>query len=145
MNLISKPVDTSPLEKAGWKICNVPIIEPLKHSYTDDSFSKLHIWNMTAYSRILWIDSDIMPTQDVGPLLEKADSLISPRSSKMGPRIVPSLSMGGGTTMMNMGLFIIKPDFEEYLWLMNLHKNPMVSYLIFLKNLPKYNPRITKF
>ena len=137
MDLIEKPLgdsSLSKLEKAGWKICHVSRLEPLFPSVRlADTFSKLHIWNMTAYARIMWIDSDVMVTKDIGHMLEYAEQLVEPRSGAKGPRLIPSLTMGGGHGSINTGLFIIKPDCEEYLWLINLYGNPIVSTQMIIK------------
>ena len=122
------------MELAGWKVCHVPRLDPLRKVRVEDGFSKLHIWNMTAYSRVMFMDSDILPTRDVGLMLERADLLMEPRSKEKGPRIIPSLTMGGGHGQMNTGLFIIRPDCEEYMWLINLHgkvsTDILMNYLI---------------
>merc|ERR1711935_128918 len=130
LDLIEKPLgdsSLSKLEKAGWKICHVSRLEPLFFARLGDTFSKLHIWNMTAYARIMWIDSDVMVTKDIGHMMEYSEKLVEPRSGEQGPRIIPTLSLGGGHGSMHTSLFIIKPDCEEYLWLMNLYGNPIVK------------------
>merc|ERR1711970_672809 len=117
-----KPVSYKTLEKAGWKICHLPRVKCPKDMETSrfvDNYSKIYVWNMTGYKRVLFLDADVMVTKDLGPALEMADLLADPGSPQAGPRIAPSVSLIG-RKMFSSGCFLIRPDAEEYLWLFNL-------------------------
>ena len=97
--------------------------EPLSSSLKD-AFGKLHVWNMTQYERLVWMDSDTLAVSSLHPLLDLAERLEDPASQRAGPRIGGSYDGGwyrhliyNGTIptpgsvrdYINTGVFVIKP------------------------------------
>ena len=89
-----------------------------------DSFGKLHVWNMTQYERLAWVDSDSLAVSSLHPLLEQADRLEEAGSERPGPRIGASYDgewwdqviykgevpkRGSVRDDINTGVFVIKP------------------------------------
>ena len=142
------------LEEIGWGICFIKRLDYLMfgESKYRDSFGKLHVWNMTQYERLVWVDSDSLAVSSLHPLLDLADRLEEPGSERPGPRIGASYdgewwdsviykgetpAAGSVRDDINTGVFLIKPggftlnfppvfipslDGEEYLHLLNLKK-----------------------
>lgn len=117
------------LERAGWGLCHLPRLkrpERVSEVYKD-TFNKLYVFNMTDYRQVVFIDSDTLVTGDLGKLLSVADRLVEPGSSLPGPRVaavddwgVKSLLLEPSWDRWSSGVFVFKPDKEEYLWLLNL-------------------------
>ena len=92
--------------------------------FDQDTFAKLHVWNMTQYKTVLWLDSDMMVVKSLAPLLAKADQLQSPSSAAPGARIGVSYDFnwwwyiaehgkeaeaGSWWDSFNSGVFLIRP------------------------------------
>ena len=62
------------LYKHGWNICVVKRIPPKDEQGTfprfRDQFTKLHVWNMEMYSRIIYLDSDTLVVGDISRLFD---------------------------------------------------------------------------
>ncbi|XP_054804001.1 putative UDP-glucuronate:xylan alpha-glucuronosyltransferase 4 [Prosopis cineraria] len=97
------PMSIKGLEAAGWKIKRIQRIpNPFakKGSYNEWNYSKLRIWQLTDYDKIIFIDSDFL-------VLKNMDDFF----------VYPQLSAApNDCTFFNSGLMIIEPSqcmFEE--------------------------------
>ena len=100
----------------------------LSHSslfpHIQDTFACVHVWNMTSYKTVLWLDSDMLVVDSLAPLLSRAEELRPPQSAEPGPRIGVSYDwdwwlfisqynhepgMGGYWSGFNSGVFLIRP------------------------------------
>jgi len=133
------------LERAGWGVCVIPAISfldtnwnPMYH-YT---YHKIHVWNQTQYTAALWLDSDTMAVGSLDPLLARYTELAPPGSPQHDmPRLGVSYDRdwwtavvergagrpGGAEDSFNSGVMLIRPDAEEYLWLLNVKLGPPVA------------------
>ncbi|KAE9593678.1 putative glucuronosyltransferase [Lupinus albus] len=86
------------LKSAGWKIKHIkPISNPYSKngSYNELNYSKLRIWQLTMYDKIIFMDSDILVHKNI-------DEFFS----------YPQLSVGNSEyfSVFNSGLMIIEPS-----------------------------------
>ena len=99
------------LIEAGWKIMTVPRISPrdVDNTYPRfrDQFSKLNLWNMTQYERVLYLDSDTLCVGSIMPLLQIE---ISGKPLWAARDIRNSVWQEG----FNMGVFMIQPNASEF-------------------------------
>ena len=64
------------LERDGWKIKDIPNIRSpydglsTRGTYFSGIFSKLHVWNMTEYDRIIYLDSDVLVVQPIDRMFD---------------------------------------------------------------------------
>ncbi len=59
------------LDMAGWRLREVPILEPsvgAKQQKYARSFTKLHLWNLTEYEQVIYLDSDIIALSSLDDL-----------------------------------------------------------------------------
>ena len=114
MELKNKPLTKDAwtrLRAIGWQRCVVDRIAPLNEKQTfgrfRDQFTKLHVWGMTTYDTLLYLDSD---TLVLGPI----DGLL--RTNLDGKRIGAARDYGAGKWRpgFNMGVFLIHPSAEEH-------------------------------
>ncbi|KAK7337793.1 hypothetical protein VNO77_18380 [Canavalia gladiata] len=91
------PESIKGLKAAGWKIRRIQrILNPFakKGSYNEWNYSKLRIWQLTMYDKIIFIDSDFL-------VLKNIDHLF----------VYPQLSAAPNEdTLFNSGLMIIEPS-----------------------------------
>jgi len=94
----------------GWSIVSVPLITPpydgaVTFDRFKEQFTKLHLWKMTSYSRILYLDSDVLCLRDPSDMLKHT---ILPFGA------VLDWEQGAIKDHFNMGVFTIKPDKKEF-------------------------------
>eukprot|EP01083_Nonionella_stella_P263357 894708_1 len=109
---LSKVIRAEILE-AGWKICTVPKI------FTDESgdnkhvlrYTKMSMWNMTAFQTAVYIDADAMVVGSIDGLL----SINLTREDKtFSIAAVRDLAQYPALDMMNTGVFVIHPNQHEF-------------------------------
>jgi hypothetical protein len=130
MELATKPLGSAVwdcLRKAGWQRCVVDRIVPLdeaatqsKHPRFLDQFTKLHLWDMTMYETLLYLDSDTLTLRSIGHLLHH-----NLGNKSIG---VASQTWRGFFQGFNMGVFVIHPDTHEYERLLDLQQDPSVQF-----------------
>jgi glycogenin len=102
-----------------------------------DQFTKLHLWTLTEYDRIIYMDSDLLPLVNTEELFD----LDFERQSTTNPPFnytyaaVPtiawdkngetSIRIGGGH---NSGLFVLKPDQAMFDRLWESATDPLVPW-----------------
>eukprot|EP00960_Hanusia_phi_P066452 766400-Hanusia_phi.AAC.8 len=105
---------SSILTDAGWKIQVVPLITPPEHVNSQTSevkflpmFTKLHIFNATAYQGILYLDSDIMVLGSISELFTKYVTKMQDKNSHIAwVRDQPQTEFPG----FNCGVMLVRPD-----------------------------------
>lgn len=112
------------LVSAGWNTCVIPRIPP---SFDDwipepfiDQYSKLHIWRMVQYQRVLYLDSDCLVTGSLKPLM----NLSLEHKIWAGRDFRNGIWVSG----FNMGVFMIRPDVTEFARLLELKQDPASTY-----------------
>jgi hypothetical protein len=126
MELATKPladVAWVRLQEVGWKRCVVDRITPLAKTFPRfrDQFTKLHLWGMTMYKTILYLDSDTLAVNSIDGLL----------LSDLGDRdigVARDIRGGKWCDTFNMGVFLINPDEHEYQRLLQLQNSNSVKY-----------------
>ena len=81
MELATKPLNTTAwtwLRAVGWQRCVVDRISPLDEDGTrrysarfEDQFTKLHLWDMTMYETLVYLDSDTLTLRSISHLLNR--------------------------------------------------------------------------
>lgn len=114
LEIIERPIPRSvkrELEDEGWIIKSVHKISPHDEKNTfprfRDQFTKLQLWGMTEYERIVYLDSDTLVVKDISELF----TMPMDRDTS----IVASRDIGDGKwrSTFNMGMFMIQPNKEE--------------------------------
>jgi len=131
MQLATKPLGSAAwdcLREVGWQRCVVDRIVPLdeaatqwKHPRFLDQFTKLHLWGMTMYDTLLYLDSDTLTLRSVNHLLH--------RNLHNKSIAVAAQTWRGGFEGFNMGVFVIHPDAQEYERLLDLQQDPSVQFV----------------
>ena len=113
------------LTAAGWTLATMPRIAPRSGAETFgrfvDQFSKLNLWNMVEYDRVLYLDSDCLV---VGPL----DALLAINVSDAPLWVTRDIRGGQWVDGFNMGVFMIRPSAAEFTRLMRAKEDPSVAY-----------------
>jgi Glycosyl transferase family 8 len=111
------------LAHVGWKRCVVRKIEPPRkpHRNFADQFTKLHMWGLSPYKSVVYMDSD---TFAVGPI----DNLLT--MDLEGKRIGASRDFRAmkWTKGFNLGVCKIQPNATEYNRLLELVRSDAVEY-----------------
>ena len=141
-NLLSSK-DWEKLSQVGWKRCTVDRIPPPPvpsssgkkiYSRYRDQFTKLHLWGMTQYKSILYLDAD---TLVVGPVHDIFD-LKLPKGKKIGAALDYDHPGYFWSTIFNMGVFYTHPRQKEFEHLLSLwndaDKNMKIDLLIAEQN-----------
>ena len=132
LELTNKPLAAdlkAKLMQVGWKICQVDRIAPRDEENTyprfRDQFTKLHLWNMTEYDAVLYMDSDAFVVGKIDELLNVHTHLNS-----QNHRIAGASDIWQGTWLnkFNMGIFSIKPNGTELRRLLELKKDPTLYF-----------------
>jgi len=130
MELSTKPLGSSVwgcLREVGWQRCVVDRIVPLDEAATQsmqsrwlDQFTKLHLWGMTMYDTLLYLDSDTLTLRSIDHLLHR----------NLGNKsiAVAAQTWRGGFEGFNMGVFVINPRMQEYERLLDLQQDPSVQF-----------------
>ena len=130
MELTTKPLSRAAwgcLREVGWQRCVVDRIVPLDEVATQskeprwlDQFTKLHLWGMTTYETLLYLDSDTLTMRSIDHLLNR----------KLGNKsiAVAAQTWHGGFEGFNMGVLVIHPDMQEYERLLDLQQDPSVQF-----------------
>ena len=104
----------------GWTPCFVNLIRP---PYEDavtffrfkEQFTKLIVWNMTQFERVVYLDSDTLSIGDISELLinQRKSSFIA----------VKDWENNGIKEHFNMGVFSITPSISYFQWLDEMRKS----------------------
>ena len=130
MELATKPLGRAAwvcLREVGWKRCVVDRIVPLDEAATQsehprflDQFTKLHLWGMTMYDTLLYLDSDTLTLRSIDHLLHRN---LGNKSIAVAAQTWRGMLQG-----FNMGVFVIQPDIQEYERLLDLQQDPSVEF-----------------
>jgi len=130
MELATKPLNDTVwgcLRQIGWQRCVVDRISPLDEDATrryiarfEDQFTKLHLWDMTMYETLVYLDSDTLTLRSISHLLHH----------KLGTKriAVSAQTWYGKVEGFNMGVFVIHPDAHEYHRLLTLQQDPTLKF-----------------
>ena len=99
----------------GWEMVPVsPILAPhgdVSNHYTSAGlYTKLHVWNLTAYEAVLYLDLDTLPLSSIYPIFEEL-----PRMETVG-MVRDTLGASKGY---NAGVMLIRPSAAEFKGLVN--------------------------
>ncbi|KAL5156000.1 putative UDP-glucuronate:xylan alpha-glucuronosyltransferase 4 [Glycine soja] len=101
------PQSTAGLKAAGWKIKRIQrILSPFakKGAYNQWNYSKLRMWQLTTYDKIIFIDSDLLVLRSIHHLF-----------------VLPQLSAAPNEkTLFNSGLMVIEPSQCMFQKMMNV-------------------------
>ncbi len=130
MELATKPLNSTALaclRAVGWQRCVVDRIIPLDEVAIQryiprfkDQFTKLHLWDMTMYETLVYLDSDTLTLRSISHLLHR--NLGSKRIA------VSPQTWYGRAECFNMGVFVIHPDKNEYQRLLTLQQDPSIKF-----------------
>jgi lipopolysaccharide biosynthesis glycosyltransferase len=121
LELAEKPLPAEIRETlvyGGWRPCvvhRIPAREPVVPRFADQ-FTKLVLWRLVEYARVVYLDSDCVVTGTLKPLLQRNLSG-KPIWAAM------DLSRGQWGPGFNMGVFAIEPSAEEFARLMRLKES----------------------
>lgn len=130
MELASKPLTSSDwvcLREVGWKRCIVDRINPLDEAGIRSKFprfvdllTKIHVWGMTMYHTLVFLDADTLVLRSVSHLLHL----------KMGSHSIAASAQTwhGVFEGFNTGVFVIHPDMHEYQRLLRLQQDPSMQF-----------------
>ena len=130
MELTTKPLDSAAwgcLREMGWQRCVVERIIPLDDTAIRmyeprflDQFTKLHLWDMTMYDTLLYLDSDTLTLRSISHLLHR----------NLGNKSIAAAAQTwhGVFFGFNMGVFVIHPSKHEYERLLAIQQDPSVQY-----------------
>jgi alpha-N-acetylglucosamine transferase len=108
----------------GWQICQVDRIAPRDEENTfgrfRDQFTKLVLWNFIEYEAIYYFDSDTFVIGNIDSFLNTHENFNS--SIKIG--VTRDISASVWKSTFNMGVFVIKPNKEEFVRLIKLKNDP---------------------
>lgn len=113
------------LGRAGWKRCTVPAVMPTNVRGTYGrfihQFTKLRLFGMTNYERIVYLDADMLAVGSIAPLFELP---------MHGWKIAAARDFWftDWADGFNMGMFVVEPDKAEYHRLLRLHLSNAVAY-----------------
>jgi alpha-N-acetylglucosamine transferase len=137
MELASQPIPSSYwkiLEQVGWKRCLVNRIPPpASHEPRQrykDQFTKLHVWRMTEYTSILYLDSDCWVLGSIDQLLLGEATFQSKNGTKIlvARDFIMDKTRHGWVDTFNMGVFLIHPQKSEFDRLMQLRDDDLIEY-----------------
>jgi hypothetical protein len=130
MELATKPLGSAVwdcLREVGWQRCVVDRIAPVDEAATRskeprwlDQFTKLHLWGMTMYDTLLYLDSDTLTLRSIDHLL----------NHKLGNKSigVAAQTWHGMLQGFNMGVLVIHPSKREYDQLLEIQQDPSVHF-----------------
>jgi glycogenin glucosyltransferase len=113
------------LESAGWNIITLSRIAPRDEDGTfsrfRDQFSKLHVWNMTTYDRVVYMDSDAFCIGNIS-------SMLSMDISSRPIWAARDIRAAQWQESFNMGVFMIKPNASEFKFLLKQKDDPSIEF-----------------
>jgi len=130
MELVTKPLGSAAwdcLHAVGWQRCVVDRINPLDEAGTRrrvrrfvDVLTKIHVWGMTMYQTLVFLDADTLVMRSVSHLLRL----------QMGNHGIAASAQTwyGVFEGFNTGVFVIHPDMHEYQRLLSLQQDPSMQF-----------------
>jgi hypothetical protein len=116
------------LQSAGWgSLITLERIPPRhegreQYARFKDQFLKLHLWNMTAYKWVFYMDSDILILRSLGPMIRHVVSY-SGREGQWA-RVETSMwaieDIPWNTDKFNAGILAVRPNASEFIMLCGL-------------------------
>lgn len=102
----------------GWERKFVPLLTPpfdgaVKFHRFKEQFTKLHVWNMTEFDRIVYLDSDCFVVADFSALYLNTTKPFAAVLDYAGGKV---------QSHFNMGVFSIAPNATQFLFLNNLRR-----------------------
>jgi hypothetical protein len=97
--------DHKSLKAMGIKVSYLPKT-PDGANFFVDQFNKFELWNMTQYRRILYLDGDVMPINNLDYLFKMSD--------RKKPILKPNMLLAGHTEPSNGGFFMFQPNSTAY-------------------------------
>jgi Glycosyl transferase family 8 len=123
--LETKPLSSKEqLESMGWKFCTVEKIHPPRkpHERFEDQFTKLHVWNMTFYDAVIYMDSDTLVLGSIQKLIDlKIPSEYPIAATK-------DFRENSWCETFNLGVFKVYPNEKEFKRLENIRVKNQTSY-----------------
>eukprot|EP00276_Gloeochaete_wittrockiana_P019197 CAMPEP_0184341890 /NCGR_PEP_ID=MMETSP1089-20130417/10493_1 /TAXON_ID=38269 ORGANISM="Gloeochaete wittrockiana, Strain SAG46.84" /NCGR_SAMPLE_ID=MMETSP1089 /ASSEMBLY_ACC=CAM_ASM_000445 /LENGTH=288 /DNA_ID=CAMNT_0026670433 /DNA_START=27 /DNA_END=893 /DNA_ORIENTATION=- len=114
------------LEALGAKIIKVDDIKMLEHmsipSVWEQAFTKLRIWNMTEYTKIMWMDSDTLVVDNIDHLFNEPELTAPHTPSHCG--CGPEWVKGSPYHTVSSGFFVSEPSTARFDQMMDLMKKP---------------------
>lgn len=102
------------LEEAGWIVIQIERIRNPKadpDSYNEWNYSKLRLWQLTAYQKLIFLDSDVLVLQNIDFLFQSEEISAS----------------GNSRTVFNSGVMVLEPHNCTFHLLMS-HIDTIFSY-----------------
>eukprot|EP00284_Hemiselmis_tepida_P017536 CAMPEP_0174923918 /NCGR_PEP_ID=MMETSP1355-20121228/6900_1 /TAXON_ID=464990 /ORGANISM="Hemiselmis tepida, Strain CCMP443" /LENGTH=3102 /DNA_ID=CAMNT_0016169659 /DNA_START=138 /DNA_END=9443 /DNA_ORIENTATION=+ len=128
MELKSKPLGLDAwarLREVGWKRCVVSRIAPLDEEGTfprfRDQFTKIQLWRMTAYDKILYLDADTL-------VVKSPDLLLQTDLGWHAIGAAKDIRAGEWVSTFNMGVFLLRPNLIEFRRLSDLQKAGTIAF-----------------
>ena len=130
MEIESKPLGSTAwrcLQEMGWKRCVVDFIQPLDEAGTRtryprfvNVFTKLHVWGMTMYQTLVFLDADTLVLRSISHLLKR----------KLGNKSIAASAQTwyGVFQDFNTGVFVIHPTRDEYERLLRLQQDLSIQF-----------------
>ncbi|CAB9507973.1 Glycosyl transferase family 8 [Seminavis robusta] len=97
--------DEKMMQALGIRLIYLPKTKDGKNFYVDQ-LNKMYIFNMTQYRRVLYLDGDVMPTNNLDYLFELSDG--------PNPMIKENAVLAGYTEPANGGFFMMRPNATAY-------------------------------
>ena len=94
---------------------NFELADLLKRSDLSFTFTKLNAWKLTDYDKILYLDSDMLITENIEHLFNIWD--------KLGVNDIIASSDSGWPDIFNSGLFLIKPSLDMFDKLLDFYRH----------------------
>jgi hypothetical protein len=116
------------LSKLSTSVVAVERIEssfPIESVFWQDVFSKLHIFNMTSYEQVAFLDSDaFIESAQADQIFEEC------RAAFFGVRdaLDPEFGDGIGFSMVNAGVLVVRPSTERFNFITNKALPQALSY-----------------
>ena len=109
------------LRAAGWKRCTVePIPAPQKTRWDlKEKFAVLHVWAMTVYETLVFVDADTFPQNSI-------DGLIQMDLQWKAVGVTKDIRDGKWVETFNSGVLLLHPSISEYERLLQLLRSGLV-------------------
>ena len=132
LELTNKPIPSKlreNIEHTGWRICRVNRIAPRDESGTferfRDQFTKLLLWKAIEYTAHYYFDSDTFAIRNLDDFFTRHNKF-DLNLHKIGCTL--DIYAGVWTNNFNMGVFVLRPNENEYNRLIKLKNDPDFNF-----------------